>query len=175
MEEKNKESVMKTCHFDGTIVITDPCYILPDNDREKNDQDWEICDNGHDMEKLIKTNNYICESTIYGDWSCTCWKGAEVPQEDCGEEKKYGKFCADDGQVFVAMLDDIISYNPNFLTELKTCRWCATIIENFHGDVEYIMGTHPHDKEAKYPERFYQYCYLRGIGNKPFITSQTGW
>lgn len=56
--------------FKGTIIITDPCYIIK---KEKGKQDdWERCEYGSYMEALGITN-YISESTVYGDWSCTTW------------------------------------------------------------------------------------------------------
>ena len=156
---------MKNLKIKGSIVITDPCYILPDNDREKNNQDWEICDNGHDMEKLIKTNNYICESTIYGDWECTCWAGSQASEySEKDTAKIYGKFCADAGQVLVASLDDVLAYNPDFANWQKTHDWCATIIDDFDGEITYVEAM---------TDTGYKYCYIKGEGNKPFITSQT--
>ena len=38
-----------------TLVITDPCYIRNSDNATK----------------------YIDESTIYGDWSCMCYKGSK--------------------------------------------------------------------------------------------------
>lgn len=58
--------------FKGTIIITDPCYIVKKCTEDMQD-DWTRCDSGHYMEALgIK--RYICESTIYGDWGCTTYK-----------------------------------------------------------------------------------------------------
>ena len=99
-------------HFKGTIVITDPCYIIKENpikypnekdfglpasisskpfkdystpeelaykaaldkyykESSKYD-DWDKCDYGENME-VLGIHNYISESTIYGDWSCTTY------------------------------------------------------------------------------------------------------
>nr|UVX74666.1 MAG: hypothetical protein [Bacteriophage sp.]DAW05363.1 MAG TPA: hypothetical protein [Caudoviricetes sp.] len=40
--------------------------------------DWRKCEYGEDMEQLGITK-CICESTIYGDWSCTTWS---TPRKD---------------------------------------------------------------------------------------------
>lgn len=56
--------------FNGTIVITDPCYIIKKTQECQND--WERCEYGERMEVLGITH-YISESTIYGDWSCTTY------------------------------------------------------------------------------------------------------
>lgn len=40
--------------------------------------DWGKCDYGDNME-VLGFSNYISESTIYGDWSCTTWS---TPRKD---------------------------------------------------------------------------------------------
>lgn len=40
--------------------------------------DWKKCDYGDNME-VLGFSNYISESTIYGDWSCTTWS---TPRKD---------------------------------------------------------------------------------------------
>lgn len=77
------------------VIITDPCYVVKD-------EDWVKCEYGERLDKLGFTN-YISESTIYGDWSCTTFA---MPIEDLKdvidnpdsiEGKEYsaiGNFCA---------------------------------------------------------------------------------
>ncbi len=61
--------------FKGDIIITDPCYVMRE-DNGKSD-DWSKCNYGSNMEALgIKT--YLTNSTEYGDWSCTTVK--ECPE-----------------------------------------------------------------------------------------------
>ena len=48
--------------FKGSIVITDPCYLIKDKDKDCYDLPEGFTD-------------YICRSTIYGDWSCMTYKG----------------------------------------------------------------------------------------------------
>ena len=62
--------------FKGTIIITDPCYIM----RAKHHgttpitkDDWVACDCGRNME-VLGINTYIVRDTIYGDWGCTTYK-----------------------------------------------------------------------------------------------------
>lgn len=45
--------------FKGDIVITDPCYVV-------NDEDWEFSEYGDRMDKLGFTD-YLVRSTIVGD------------------------------------------------------------------------------------------------------------
>lgn len=42
------------------------------------DGDWSKCEYGDNME-ILGINNYICKSTLYGDWSCTTWS---TPRKD---------------------------------------------------------------------------------------------
>lgn len=78
--------------FKGTIVITDPCYIMrhQQGTTQLTEDDWDACDYGSNMEAL-GINNYITENTIYGDWSCTTY-ATENPQkavDDLAEIAKY--------------------------------------------------------------------------------------
>lgn len=155
----------------GTIIITDPCYIL-------NDDDW-------DSENFNMFSNYLSESTGVGDWSCLVidsskkqglreyqlYKEAQYTkfcQEMAGgsetwyddykaainaydtEKGVLGEFCADSGMVGVFMLDEIMKYNPSFVVDN-----CMTIIENFDGSVTIEDS----DKD---------YVIVRGIGNINF-------
>ena len=53
--------------FKGTVVITDPCYFVKDEDWNEN-----IWDNG-DLGSL-GFSSYICRPTIYGDWGCKTYQ-----------------------------------------------------------------------------------------------------
>lgn len=108
--------------FKGDIVITDPCYIIEDD----NDSDWDKCMYGGRMENL-GVKHYLCRDTIYGDWSCTTYNS------DTG--KVLGKFCADTGMVAVFLLDEVLAYNPNFKL-WEECPWTTTLIKDFDGDIE---------------------------------------
>jgi hypothetical protein len=56
--------------FKGTIVITDPCYL----DADRGQDLWEASEYGDNL-SVFGCSQWICESTIYGDWSCTTFKG----------------------------------------------------------------------------------------------------
>ena len=56
--------------FKGTIVITDPCYLDADMDQDL----WEASGYGDDL-SAFGCSQWICKDTIYGDWSCTTYKG----------------------------------------------------------------------------------------------------
>lgn len=165
--------------FKGTIIITDPCYII----RAKHhgttpitEDDWEACDYGQNMEALgIK--HCICESTLYGDWGCTTYKVDSDPVEiidnvaeayakgdyemDFSSKiSKIGDFCADAGLVAVFLLDEVRKYNPDIDKWIKGHPWCVTTIEDFDGNVEYYI-----DENSEAP--------IYGTGNINFFTTQT--
>lgn len=107
-------------YFKGTVVITDPCYIIKENPikypnekdfglpasisskpfrdystpeelaykaaldkyykESRKYNDWDKCNYGENME-VLGIHNYISESTIYGDWSCTTYQTEEEPKK----------------------------------------------------------------------------------------------
>lgn len=211
-------------YFKGTIVITDPCYIIKKNpikcpnekdfglpasiiskpfkdystpeelaykaalDRyfkeSRKYNDWDKCNYGENMGAL-GIHNYISESTIYGDWGCTTYQTEKEPKEllesilrvlnDNLENKEYGDdelsipdegkaiggFCADAGLVGVFLLDEILAYNPDWKSWIEEHSWCATIIRDFEGEVEYYIDKV--NKEA----------HIVGTGSINFYTAQT--
>lgn len=56
--------------FKGTIVITDPCYLDADMGQDL----WEASGYGDDL-SVFGCSQWICKDTIYGNWSCTTYKG----------------------------------------------------------------------------------------------------
>ena len=212
-------------HFKGTIVITDPCYIIKENPiKYPNEKDfglpasisskpfkdystpeelaykaaldkyykespkyddWDKCDYGDNM-GVIDIHNYISESPIYGVGRFTTYQTEEYPKEllesilrilnDNLENEAYGdgelpipkvgkaigEFCADAGLVGVFLLDEILAYNPEWKSWIEEHSWCATIIEDFEGEVEYYIDKV--DGEA----------HIVGTGNINFYTAQTG-
>lgn len=142
-------SYNKAKYFKGDVIITDPCYII-----KKNTDDWEKSSCGRDMKKLGITN-YLCNSTIYGDWSCTAYENAT--------NKKLGNFCADAGLVAVFLLDEVLKYNPDFDYH-KEKPWTTTLIEDFDGYISIDVNTTNSEDEVS----------VVGKGNIDFYTTQTG-
>ena len=145
--------------FDGDIVITDPCYVM----RRDRNGDWERCCHGDDME-VFGFRHYLTEFTIYGDWSCTTYLGELSEREshaDFSPERVLGTFCADSGLVSVFYLEDILRYNPNFVSKfLEKSPWTATIVRDFHGEIELVtIVEEPEDT-----------LHVVGIGNIHFFT-----
>ena len=186
--------------FKGTIVITDPCYLDSDMpDSSTSERWWDMVQYGDTLE-ASGIEHYICENTLYGDWSCNTYKGileeikqaretwdeyyftffakynnpnlsSEEKTELYKEYKQYekqfndahtlGSFCADAGMVCVVYLEDVLKFNPNFKQWASTHPWCATIIENFDGNVEYEIDEHDE-------------AHIVGTGNINFYTAQSG-
>lgn len=120
------------------------------------EDDWDKCGYGKNMQVLGITN-YLCNSTLYGDWSCTAYNS------DTKEE--LGRFCADAGLVAVFLLDEVLTYNPDFDYHIKR-PWTTTLIKDFEGEVE-IKTLH----SEEYDE---DYVSVVGTGNVNFETYQTG-
>ena len=141
-------------HFCGDIIITDPCYLIKDQDAEK------VWDNG--LDSVIPGS--IERSTIYGDWSCTTF--------DAATKKPIGEFCADGGMVCVCDFSEVMKYNPDY-NEFVTSPHTATIIKHFDGVVWF---------EIKHDAKYDDYSvHVRGKGTNiktgepiEFITKQTG-
>jgi hypothetical protein len=141
--------------FDGTIIITDPCYVMRaehHGTKPITENDWKSCEYGENMEALGFSKNYLTRDTICGDWSCTTYN-------EFG--RKIGEFCADAGLVSVFLLDDVLAYNPDFTKFMKEAKDCVTVIKDFHGDIDIIVN----DAEE---------VDVRGFGNINFYTKQTG-
>ena len=122
--EHYKDSEHK--YFCGDIIITDPCYIIKD-------EDWDrvymaLLDTDDDFFHIAELPTAIIRNTIYGDWSCTTYKITEKTR------REIGKFCADAGLVAVCHLDEALEYNPDFDYHLAR-PWTTTIIRDFDGDV----------------------------------------
>lgn len=127
--------------FDGDIIITDPCYIIR-NENGITKNDWHYCEYGEYMERLgIK--NYLTHDTIYGDWGCTVF--------DSDTKKPLGHFCADAGLVSVFLLDEVLAYNPNFNYHSER-PWTTTIIPDFKGtiQIEVVRETGTYEKGSEY-------------------------
>lgn len=174
---------------EDTIIITDPCYVVKD-------EDWDKCEYGKRLDVLGFTN-YVSESTIYGDWSCTTystprkdvenqieelfkldadrWDSFREYGEDSAQVKIYddkiaeasvglkeiGRFCADAGMVCVLSLSEVVKYDPELPKWIATHPRCVTVIPDFDGVIDYYVDS---NEEA----------HIYGIGNVNFYTTQTG-
>ncbi len=139
--------------FFGDILITDPCYLMKSND------DWKRCEFGERLE-VLGIDHYYCRDTIEGDWSCTI--------SDAETGGKLGEFCADSGMVVVALLSEVLRYNPNFDYHIKK-PWTAAVINGFDGEIDEEIITLNIDSGDEHPVEYYE-LHIIGRGNINFIT-----
>lgn len=132
--------------------------------------DWTKTGCGADL-SIIGLSKWLSSDTLYGDWSCTTF--------DADTKQPIGKFCADSGMVAVALLDEVLKYNPKF--DYHTERpWTTTLIKDFDGKVDFEVvhtegvyedTTEWHKKGDKWED---DSLIVVGKGNINFRTTQTG-
>lgn len=145
--------------FDGDIIITDPCYIIKD-------EDWRNCYYGYDNMKDFGFTHYMTRDTLYGDWSCTTF--------DMDTKEALGRFCADAGLVSVFLLDEVLKYNPDYDWHI-TKPYTATVIKDFKGTVQFVVKYRKRGDGEEYYVEVIGHGMNKATG-KPinFIGRQTG-
>lgn len=103
--------------FKGTLIITDPCYIL-------NNEDYKKTNYGKNLNELGFTS-FLVSDTGYGDWH------NEIRR--CSPYESFGEFCADSGQVCVVLKDDI-EKNP------ACAKMFSILPEDYYATVEDFEG-----------------------------------
>lgn len=136
---------------------------------EKNEDHFEVCNYGNDMEAL-GINKYITRDTLYGDWSCTTF--------NTDTKDILGRFCADAGKVSVFLLEEVLKYNPKFDYHINKPH-TTTLIKDFDGDIVITtvdVKPDPNDEEYETCHCDYEDREVRviGKGNINFYTTQSG-
>lgn len=166
-ELKKKESQGKPIMFSEKLEKEWELYYKAEREfKENNRDDWEYCDYGERMD-LLGFTNYLTDSTIYGDWSCTVFK--KNPQRD----RKIGRFCADSGMVGVFLLDEVLKYNPEFNYH-ETKPWTCTVIKDFHGEVMLKLTSKKENRVYSELNMEDDSVTVVGRGNINFVGMQTG-
>lgn len=183
--------------FKGTIIITDPGYIVKDcteknpypfpwttdlinspnieemikqyTEWEDTHDDWTKCEYGRNMEAL-GIHNYIAESTIYGDWGCTTYKIAEDPYK---------------------IVDDLAAEKDVKIKYSKLGNFCADSgwvsvfnldnVREYNSDIDKWIASHDwcvttipdFNGEVNYYVDKQNDAHIVGIGNINFFTTQT--
>lgn len=188
-------------YFKGTIIITDPCYIVKKcteknpypfpwtevniknhnikemikqyTEWENTHDDWLICKYGTNMEALgIFT--YFTESTIYGDWGCSTYKIEENPYEVVNNfVEAYEN--EEDYEIKCSRLGDFCAdagLVSVFL--LDEVRKYNPDIDKWIEEHSWCVTTIPDfDGEVKYYVDKNNEAHIIGIGNINFFTAQT--
>lgn len=162
----------------GNILITDPCYI--DNHtginfifkRNTICGDWScLVYKGTEEENKQRSKDFDERYfKFFKEYNFTHKNNNEKKElvEEFNKEKEefkekytYGEFCADSGEVCVCILEEALAKNDNLNKWIKEHNWCATIINDFDGDIFETID----DNEK---------LHIIGSGNKPFFTAQYG-
>lgn len=75
-------------------------------------------------------------------FSCEYPDGYGYESEVKKQFEVVGSFCADAGLVTVADMSEVLKYNPDFEEWCKKHTWCAFVLKNFRGTVQYIVREH---------------------------------
>lgn len=187
--------------FKGTIIITDPCYIVKKctkknpypfpwttenikapnieemvkkyNEWRDTHDDWTKCMYGQNME-VLGIKHYICESTIYGDWGCTTYKVDSNPKEivdNFAEAEENGR---DYGVECSALGNFCADAGLVAVFLLDEVRKYNPDIDEWIASHDWCVTTIPDfDGEVNYYIDANDCAHIIGIGNINFFTTQT--
>jgi len=128
VNDKVTMHLVATQEFEGDVIVTDPCYFIPDNLWQELVKAWY--DNGSANEYTnrgvieIDGARILYSGTAYGDgiYYVKCSNGKSVHNKETG---------VDAGMIAVALVDDIKKINPDFDVNDT---WYPRI-NNFYGEV----------------------------------------
>ena len=120
-------------YFNGTVIITDPTYILNPN----NPGDWDKCVRGNKMEAL-GLDNYATMFSVQPD---IVWAVVQPTANEKNPFNHIGKFYVSTGTASVFLLSEVLKYNPDYDIRENVNQQLATIIEHFNGNIK-IMYKH---------------------------------
>ena len=157
-------------YYKDTIVITDPCYLRHSSADMKRDTiygDWscmvypgtleENKDNEEWNEKYFEFFRNYNFSGLSSDEKKKLFEDFKWFKNRWLEEKTLGEFCADGGMVAVYDYHRLDEKDKEWLKEHPHC---AAIIEDFTGDVDFLVED--------------ETVHVVGKGNKNFFSVQSG-
>ena len=186
--------------FKGTIVITDPCYLNSDiPESSTSERWWDMVQYGDNLE-ATGINHYICESTLYGDWSCNTYKGTfeEIKQACKTWDKYYFTFFEKYNNPNLSveeknkLYEEYKQYKKQFNTEHTLGSFCADAgmvcvvyledVLKFNPNFKQWANTHTwcvtiiedFNGNIEYEIDENNEAHIVGIGNINFYTSQSG-
>ena len=172
----------------ATLVITDPCYLMPDCP-VISDYNFDFQKNPTELtfEEQKEYERYSNDLEMYkkriqerDDWEL-CKYGSNMEAlgftnyitsptyigdwcwlvTNTTNAKVLGQFSADSGQVGVYLMEDIINYDKTLPDRLKRIPQCACIIEGFTGVVK-----------INKPKKQGNPATVRGVGNINFKSKE---
>lgn len=187
--------------FKGTIIITDPCYIVKKcieknpykfpwttanvkdanikemvkkyNEWENTRDDWTKCEFGINMEAL-GISTYFTEYTICGDWSCTTYKITEDPYkvvDNFAEASEKGEDYGIECSKLGTFSADSGQVSVFLLDEVRKYN---PGIDEWIASHDWRVTTIPDfDGEVNYYVDKQDNAHIVGIGNINFFTDQT--
>lgn len=174
--------------FKGTLIITDPCYIDSSNDK------WDESKYGEDL-SVYGCKTYISESTLYGDWSCTTFKGNKEDVIDLINKWNafYFEFFAryNSSENKELLSKEYENKEKELLLNHSYGKFCADsgmvcviLAEELDNKNKFLEWAKEHswcatiipdfDGDVSYEVDEKGDAHLIGTGNKPFYTNQTG-
>lgn len=181
--------------FKGTIVITDPCYL--DHNMPQENNWWKMVECGNNLE-ATGINHYICESTVYGDWSCITYKGnCDTVQQKIKDWNKYyfnflKNFNSSSEEDKNNLHKEYKKFKNEFISKYALGEFCADAglvcvvylddILKFNPDFYQWAKCHPwcvtiiedFDGNIEYEIDKNDEAHIVGKGNINFYTSQSG-
>ena len=187
--------------FKGTIIITDPCYIVKKctkknpypfpwttenikapnieemvkkyNEWEDAHDDWTKCMYGQNMEAL-GIEHYFTESTLYGDWGCTTYKIKENPYTVINKFAESENTGEDYGISCSKLGEFCADAGLVAVFLLDEVRKYNSDIDEWIASHDWCVTTIPDfDGEVNYYVDKQGSAHIVGIGNINFFTTQT--
>lgn len=110
--------------FKGDLLLTDPVYII----RKERGEDWgRLLSDGFDHAAM----HYL---------GITDYVSGEIGEDSVrivtdGSGNKIGSFCSDSALFCVCDLNQVLAYNPDFLTAYEKYPDCFCVIRDFDGEI----------------------------------------
>ena len=187
--------------FRGTIIITDPCYIVKKcteenpypfpwtttnikdpnivkmvkkyTEWENKHDDWTKCKFGINMETL-GISTYFTKNTICGDWDCTTYKITENPYEVVNNLVEASEKGYDYGIECSKLGDFCADSGQVSVFLLDEVRKYNPGIDEWIASHDWCVTTIPDfDGEVNYYVDKQDNAHIVGIGNINFFTDQT--
>ena len=126
------------------------------------DGTWKVSEPTVSISDLQNLSEFIehTERSYYNFFDCPSLDNQILLEDVIKKQETVGRFCSDTGCFGVFLLDEVMSYRPDFME--KYYKSCYTIIRGFSGVVDCYVDI----RSRK---------HLIGVGNKSFYTNGVSW